>query len=195
VTWPAGAGVGRLLASAWLEDRSTKPAGSTRVPARARRPVETAFHVRTHPAVRAPAPTWVLPGRVQSARSALPVPASPAAADRMARAGPSPRVPPLAGAPVIRLVGATAAARAGPVAPAVAVAKAASAGPDPTRGAGVSPAVQADPMTRGAGVSPAVQADPMTRGARVSPAWPAAVGVARTTPAAVGVAAGARSAA
>jgi hypothetical protein len=63
-----------------------------------------------------------------------------------------------------------------PVAPAVAVALAASAGP-------------------AAGVAPAVRGNPMTHGARLSPVWLAAVAVARTTPAAVGVAAAARSAA
>jgi hypothetical protein len=185
------------MASAWLEDRSTTPDRSTRVRARARRRTETAFDARTRPAVRALVPTRVLPGPAPSALSALPAPARPAparlAADRMVRAGPSPRVPPPAGAPVIRPVlpvargprnrgrgavaaEATAGARAGPVVPAVAVALAASAGP-------------------AAGVALAVRGDPMTRGARLSPAWPAVGAVARTIPAAVGVAAGARSAA
>ena len=218
MTWPAGRGLGRLMASAWLEDRSTKPARSTRVPERARRPAETAWDARTRPAVRVPVPTRILPGRAPSTPSALPAPVRPAAADRMARAGPSRRVPPPAGARVIRpalpaargprnrargarAAGATAAGRAGPVAPAVAVGPAATgAGEAPavpadpmTRGARVSPG-RADPMTRGARVSPG-RADPMTRGARVFPARPSAVAVARTTPAAVGVAAGARSAA
>jgi hypothetical protein len=184
------------MASAWLEDRSTKPARSTRVPARARRPAETAFDARTRPAARAPVLTRVLPGRPQSDRLAPPAPVRPPAADRMARAGPSARVPPPAGARLIRTVlpvargprsrargpravGAPVAARAGPVVPAVAVGRAALAGPAAT----------------GAGVGPAVRADPMIRGAQPSPACPAVVPAGRTIPATVGPAAGARSAA
>jgi hypothetical protein len=198
VTWPAGPGLGSLLASAWLEDQSTTPALSTRVPGRARRPAGTAFDAQTRRVVRALVLTRILPGRARSARLALRVPARPAAADRMACAGPSPRVPPTAGAAVIlpvpvargtrnraRVVlaaGATAAARAALLAlpaPAAAVGRAASAGPAAT----------------GTGVTPTVRVDPMTRGARASPAWPAPVPVARTTPAGVGVGAGATSAA
>jgi hypothetical protein len=199
VTWPAGHGLGSLLASAWLEDQSTTPALSTRVPVRARRPAGTAFDVQTRRAVRALVPRRILPGRARSARLALRVPARPAAADRMACAGPSPRVPPPAGAAVIMPVvpvargtrnrarvvlaaGATAAVRAARLAlpaPAAAVGRAASAGPAAT----------------GTGVTPTVRVDPMTRGARASPAWPAPVPVARTTPAGMGVGAGATSAA
>jgi hypothetical protein len=189
------------MASAWLEDRSTTPARSTRVPARARRQAETAFDDRTRSADRAPVPNRLLPGPTLSARSALPAPARPAA-DRMARAVPSPRVPPPAGAhliwPVLPVApgprnrargagaagatgAATAGARAVPVAPAVAVAPALAA--------------SAGQAATGAGVAPAVRGDPMTRGARPSPTLPAVVAVARTTPAVVGDAAGTRSAA
>jgi hypothetical protein len=86
---------------------------------------------------------------------------------------------------------ATAGARADPVAPAIAVALAASAVP-------VAPAVAvalAASAGPAAGVARAVRGNPMTRGARLSPVWLAAFAVARTTPAAVGVAAAARSAA
>jgi hypothetical protein len=188
VTWPAGLGLGRLMASAWLEDRSTTPARSTRMPARARRPAETAFGVRTRPAARAPVPTRVLRGRAQSARSVPPDPVRLAAADRMARAGPSPRVRPPAGARLIRSVlpvarwprrraweaqarGATVAAWVAPAGP-------------------VAPVVPAGPAATGAGVGPAVPADPMARGAPPSPALPEVV-VGRM----IRSAAGARSAA
>jgi hypothetical protein len=194
VTWPARLGLGRLMASAWLEDRTKTLARLTRVSARARRAAGTASSARTRRAALAPVLGRILPGPALNARLAPPAPARPAAGDRMPRGRTSRRAPPPAGVPAMRWVrtarGALPPVRRDPMArgalPAVRR--------DPMA-RGALPAVRRDPMARGA--LPAVRRDPMARGARpFPPVGASAVPVGRRIPAvlaAVALTAGARS--